>query len=132
MRLAVTGSRDIDDYMSVSDAIDDVLKEYGDMTNVILSGGAKGVQSCAKTYCEDNPMLCTFICFEPQHEVDKRLRFDARNFYTRNVAMLRNADALLAIWDGKDTNTDHAIKVAKQLKIPVIVEIPENQEDYIV
>lgn len=130
MRLAVTGSNTINDYSAVSDAIDEVLREHGDMVNVILTGGAKGVQSCAKEYCSDYPNLAYLIVFEPLHVVDSKEKYRTRNFYTRNIAMLRNADMLLAIWDGKEKNTEHAIAVAKELNIPVILELPNNEEDY--
>jgi hypothetical protein len=40
----------------------------------------------------------------------------------RNVDMAREADMLIAFWDGKSTGTDHMIKFMKMIGKPVIIE----------
>ena len=63
MRLAVVGSRDITDQDAVNDAIAEVLLEYIDSSysndTVIVSGGARGVQACAKKYAEMKKISCS-------------------------------------------------------------------------
>ena len=132
MKLAVVGSRSITDQDAVNDAIAEVVNQYAGnypVGTVILSGGAKGVQACAKKYAEE--FSGQFVAFEPYHEIDKKAKFNPKYFYTRNVPLIANADVVLAIWDGTDPNTDHAIQLARQLKKHLVIEIPDNQEDYV-
>ncbi len=132
MKLAVTGSRNINDEAAIFSAIEEYIRDMRSSTPdaciSILSGGANGVQSVAKKFAESRGY--DFILFEPHHELDRGIPFSARNFFTRNFALISNADAVLAIWDGNDSNTDHAIEVAKKLKKPIMIEVPDNLEEY--
>jgi hypothetical protein len=44
----------------------------------------------------------------------------------RNQAMIREAEALIAIWDGKSRGTDDAIRRARAAGIPVVVVSPKT------
>ena len=39
----------------------------------------------------------------------------------RNLQMAKNAEALIAIWDGKSKGTQHMIRIAKQYGLEVYV-----------
>jgi hypothetical protein len=42
--------------------------------------------------------------------------------YLRNKQMIHDADALIAIWDGKSKGTEHTINLAKEKGIAIYVE----------
>jgi hypothetical protein len=39
--------------------------------------------------------------------------------YIRNATMAKNADAVIAFWDGNSPGTKHMIDIANQKKLPV-------------
>lgn len=46
--------------------------------------------------------------------------------YRRNVEMAENADALIALWDGKSRGTQHMINIARQRNLAVFVHYFNN------
>lgn len=106
MKIIVAGSRDITDYETVKKAIELFVEEHQPTSVAIVSGGARGVDRLAKQYAKEQNL--------PFHEYladwDK---YGKRAGYLRNIKMAENADALLAIWDGKSRGTQHMIARAK-------------------
>lgn len=126
MRICVIGSRSIVEEKFVFAKIDKFLKEHCVGNPVLVSGGAKGVDSIVKKYAEAKGF--DFIEFIPYHLLDKSVEFSSRYFFTRNRQMIMNADKVLALWDGTSTGTHHAIKFCQKLGVPVMV-IKVPQED---
>ena len=109
MKLAIVGSRkltiDISEYMP--DEVDE-----------IVSGGAKGIDTCAAEYAKSKGIKLTEIL--PEYE-----RYGRAAPIKRNEEIANCADEAIAFWDGRSKGTKHTIdyfeKLGKRVKI-VIVE----------
>lgn len=112
MRVIIAGSRGINDYEIVEDAI----KESQFPISVVVSGGAKGVDALGELYAES--MNIPLHVFEPAWDVHGRAAGPIRN-----RKMAENADALIAIWDGKSRGTKNMIETAEKLGLIVYVKI---------
>lgn len=98
MKLAIIGSRglgiDIDSY------VDDNVDE-------IVSGGAVGIDNCAKQYAEQNKLK--LVEFLPDYD-----KFGRGAPLIRNRQIVDYSDKVLAIWDGKSRGTKYTIDYAKK------------------
>jgi len=120
LRTIIAGSRDITDYKYVSDIIKSV--NLGWIT-VVISGGAKGVDSLGIKYAKDNRL--PFEIFLPDWD-----KFGKKAGIIRNCEMGSVADALIAIWNGKSRGTKHMIDYAMNSKrIKKICIIKRFEED---
>jgi len=81
---------------------------------LIISGGAKGIDSIAEQYADKNGI--SKLILRPQYR-----RYGKAAPLIRNDKMIEIADSILAIWDGKSAGTNHTIKKAKKLNKPVKV-----------
>lgn len=51
--------------------------------------------------------------------------------YKRNVQMAEQAQALIALWDGKSKGTQHMLNIAKERGIPTrVIRYPQDSTDY--
>lgn len=98
MRTIIAGSRSIIDYTVVNLII---TESKIDITTVI-SGRAPGVDRLGERWAKENniPVIAYLA------EWDK---LGKRAGYVRNETMAKNADALIAIWDGKSRGTKHMV-----------------------
>jgi hypothetical protein len=113
MRVIIAGSRGIDNYATVCKAVAD----SGFDVSEVLSGLADGVDTLAIQYAEERSI--------PLKPFPANWSEYGRSAgYRRNVQMAQNADALVAIWDGKSRGTKHMIDIAKErgLKVHLHVE----------
>jgi len=110
MRVIIAGSRGINDYAKVCDAV----QQSGFPISRVVSGMAKGVDTLAVRYAIENDLPCDRFPAEWS-------RCGRSAGYRRNVQMAQNADALIAIWDGKSPGTWHMIDVAKARGLRVFV-----------
>ena len=99
MKIAIVGSRnvvigDLDRYISDADEI--------------VSGGAKGVDSCAADYARRNGIKLTE--FVPNYQ-----RYGRAAPIVRNQEIVNYADEVLAFWDGKSKGTLSVINYAKKV-----------------
>jgi hypothetical protein len=76
---------------------------------VIISGGARGVDSLAIRYAKDNKL--PYETFIPDWD-----KYGKKAGIYRNCEMGDCADALIAIWDGASSGTKHMITYAMNLK----------------
>ena len=98
MKTIIAGSRDITDFTTLMKAVD-VSKL--DITSVV-SGGARGVDKLGEIYASRfNLPIFIFKANWDKHGKKAGI--------LRNIEMARNAEALLAIWDGKSRGTLHMI-----------------------
>ena len=86
MKIAVIGSRGL--------RIDNLGKYLPAETTEIISGGAKGIDTCAREYAIANNIKLTE--FLPEYK-----KFGRFAPLKRNITIIENADVVLAFWDGK-------------------------------
>lgn len=110
MRVIVAGSRGVSDYEKVSGAI----ASSGFDVSEIVSGGARGVDALGERYAFDHGK--PLKVFRAEWE-----KYGRSAGIKRNVVMARNADALVAVWDGKSRGTKHMIDEAQRVGLMVYV-----------
>ena len=94
MRIAIIGSRTL--------KIDDVDKYIPDGVTEIVSGGAKGIDFCAREYAIKRGIK--LVEFLPEYE-----KFKKGAPLKRNVQIIDYADKIIAFWDGKSRGTKYVI-----------------------
>lgn len=102
MRTIVAGSRTIEDYDMVCNAIETCPWEITE----IVSGHAFGVDRLGEEWAmaNDMPMKIYPAMWD---------KYGKSAGYARNVEMAEYAHGLIAIWDSRSKGTAHMIRVAK-------------------
>lgn len=116
MRLAITGSRSIQDKDWVNFHLDSLYGANSTEpvpTLTILSGGAKGPDTFAREWANNEGH--DFILFKPYHLIDNQVEYMPRFFFSRNKQIVDNCDELIAFWDGQSSGTRHAIEYAQKV-----------------
>ena len=116
MKVAIIGSRDL----TVTN-FDEYLPPE---TTEIVSGGAAGIDQCAKAYAEANGIKYTE--FLPEYSKYKR-----NAPLKRNIQIIEYADLVLAFPrpDGSSRGTQHVINNCNKLNVPVeVIILSENAE----
>lgn len=106
MKLLVAGSRSISNF--------DLSPYISNNVDVIISGGAMGIDTLAEQYA-DLHRLSKYI-IRPRYDLYGR----AAPLW-RNEQMIDIADAVLVIWDGYSRGTQYTIKYAKKVNKPLTV-----------
>ncbi len=109
MKIAIIGSRNLE--------IEDLGKYLSSDCSEIVSGGAKGIDTCAKNYAQmHNIALVEFL---PEYD-----KFGRGAPIVRNKKIVDYADKVLVFWDGKSKGTksviDYCRKAGKECKIILI------------
>lgn len=106
MKVAIVGSRDL--------KINNLENFIPEDTSEIVSGGAKGVDTCAKEYAISNGIKYTE--FLPKYE-----KFGKSAPLKRNLEIIDYADMVIAFWNGRSRGTkfviDNCIKSGKKIKV---------------
>ena len=112
MKLMIAGSRSIQNF--------NLAPYIPAETHCIICGGAHGIDQLAEEYAD-------------RHRLSKYIIRPLYSLYGRAAPLKRNcqmvdmADAVLVIWDGVSTGTQHTIRYAKKANKPLtIVEIPSS------
>ena len=109
MKVAVIGSRGI------------IISNLGDYlpqdTTEIISGGARGVDTCAREYALAHNIKLTE--FRPAYQ-----KYGRSAPLKRNITIIQNADLVLAFWDGKSKGTKFVIDNCEKLGVEVKVFVP--------
>lgn len=108
MKVAVIGSRGIES-VNIGEYIP---KE----TTEIVSGGARGVDTLARSYAEQNGLKLTE--FLPEYD-----KYGRSAPLKRNIKIIEYADLVIAFWDGSSHGTKYVINHCKQLGKPCEVHI---------
>ena len=112
MKLAIVGSRSITNF--------DLSPYIPTDTDVIISGGADGIDTLAEQYA-DTHRLSKYI-IRPRYDLWKRSAP-----LKRNTEMVDMADAVLIIWDGKSKGTQYTLNYAKkQNKRWILIHIKDD------
>lgn len=98
MKVAIIGSRDL--------VINDLEKYLPFNTTEIVSGGAKGIDECAKKYAEQKSIPIKI--FLPEYE-----KFGKRAPLVRNIQIIEYADTVVAFWNGISRGTKYVIDNCK-------------------
>lgn len=111
MKVAVIGSRGL--------IVNNLEKYLPPETTEIISGGAKGIDACAREYAAAHSIKLTE--FLPEYE-----KYGKNAPLKRNITIIENADIVLAFWDGKSSGTKFVIEkcreFGKEIKVKVIAE----------
>ena len=106
MKVAIIGSRKLN-----VENLQDYLPEG---TDEIVSGGARGIDTCARNYALKNDLKLTE--FRPEYN-----KYGRGAPLKRNETIVNYADMVLAFWDGESKGTKFVInyceKVGKECKI---------------
>lgn len=108
MKTAIIGSRGL--------TVKNLEKYLPQETTEIISGGAKGIDACAREYAISHKMKLTE--FLPEYE-----KYGKNAPLKRNITIIENADVVLAFWDGKSRGTKFVIEKCRELGKEVRVEI---------
>jgi hypothetical protein len=109
-KLAVVGSRTITNYEFVKKLLD----KQKENISLIVSGGAKGVDTLAERWAKENGIPTKI--FLPDWDT-----YGSKAGYMRNVFIINECDICLAIWDGKSRGTIHSVNLCKKDKKPYIL-----------
>lgn len=119
MKVAVVGSRNL-----IVEHLEDYLPEG---TTEIVSGGAKGVDSCARAYAQANGLALRE--FLPDYD-----RYQRAAPLRRNWQIVEYADFVLIFWDGVSRGTRHVMEDCQKAGVPCRIvrmekEAPSLAED---
>lgn len=110
-RVIIAGGRDYHDYDKVLEAI----AESGFTIDVVVSGGAKGVDALGERYAAEKNIPLNV--FQADWQTNGRAAGPIRN-----RKMAENADALIAVWDGQSRGTKNMIETATKKGLLVYVK----------
>lgn len=104
MKIAVIGSRSL--------VVNNLEKYLPKDVDEIVSGGAIGIDRCAKEYAIRNNI--TLREFLPEYN-----KFGRSTPLKRNIEIIEYSDAVLAFWDGHSHGTLFVIKKCTEIKKPI-------------
>ncbi len=102
MKLAVVGSRSFNDYKLLKDTLDNYKKQI----DLIISGGANGVDLLAEKWADENNIKK--LIFYPDWK-----KHGKSAGFIRNTKIIDNSDKVIAIWDGLSRGTEDSIDKAE-------------------
>lgn len=113
MKVAIVGSRDL----TVSDLGTYLPRD----TTEIVSGGARGIDACARDYAHRSGIKLTE--FLPEYE-----RYGRGAPLKRNLQIIDYADLVIAFWNGKSQGTKYVIDHCRQKNKSLTVYTSEDDK----
>lgn len=110
MKIAIIGSRNLE----VND-----LENYVFGASEIVSGGARGIDTCAEKYASEKGIKLKV--FLPDYK-----RYGKGAPLKRNLEIIEYADRVIAFWDGKSRGTKFVIDQCEKINKPVEVVLVNN------
>jgi hypothetical protein len=104
-KIAVGGSRSVESYTLVRDALEMLLLD----DDILFSGNAPGADRLGERYAQDNGMEWKII----PSEWDKH---GLKATMMRNEVLLKSADCVIIFWDRKSEGSRHMIDIALRAK----------------
>lgn len=104
MKVAIIGSRGL--------AVEDFSPYLPDDVEEIVSGGALGIDRCARRYAQTHGIKLTE--FLPDYEL-----FGRSAPLKRNITIIEYSDLILAFWDGQSRGTQFVIDRCKKTGKPI-------------
>lgn len=106
MKVAIIGSRNL--------KVANLGKYLPPETTEIVSGGARGIDQCARRYALEHGIKLTE--FLPQYD-----KYGNGAPLRRNIEIIDYSDLVLAFWDGSSHGTRFVIEKCKERNTPVRV-----------
>ncbi len=106
MKLLICGSRSITDF--------DLSPYIPQDCELIITGGAKGIDTLAEEYADAHGIPKTVI--RPDYS-----KYGKAAPVKRNETMVNMADAVLAVWDGLSPGTKYTVEYASSKNKPITV-----------
>ncbi len=100
MKLMIAGSRNIKEF--------DLSQYISDDVDTIISGGADGIDALAEKYADEKRL--SKIIIRPKYNI-----YGRGAPLKRNEEMIKMADKILVIWDGKSRGTLYTINYSKKI-----------------
>lgn len=110
MIIAVVGSRNLE--------ISDFDRYLPDTVSEIISGGAKGIDSCVERYARERGI--PVVIFYPEYS-----RYGKSAPLKRNLQIVDYADMIIAFWDGKSRGTKYVIDECRKKGKDITVYVHE-------
>ncbi len=112
-RIIIAGGRDFSDYNLLSTTMDYLLSRVNDEI-IVVCGKARGADTLGELYAQERGYTVQY--FPADWE-----RYGKSAGHVRNTEMAKNADALVAFWDGSSRGTKNMIEIAQKhgLKIRI-------------
>jgi len=111
MVLLIVGSRSIKEC--------DLEKHVPPETEMIITGGAEGVDTIAERYADKKRL--SKLVLRPQYSL-----YGKSAPLKRNEKMVELCDMALIVWDGCSRGTNHTIKYAKKLNKKIVIITNHN------
>lgn len=105
MKIAIIGSRDLQ--------IEDFFPYLPSDVTELISGGAKGIDTCVKQYAQKKYIKYT--------EFRPNARYKKGATFKRNDEIIAYADIVLAFWNQESKGTEYVIKECAKKNIVCIV-----------
>lgn len=99
MKIAIVGSRNL--------KIEDLGQFLPQGVTEIVSGGARGIDTCAAEYAKRNGLKLTV--FWPEYK-----KFGRAAPIERNIKIVDYADSVIAFWDGMSKGTKFVIEECRR------------------
>ena len=106
MKVAIIGSRSLE--------LKNIGKYLPEGTSEIVSGGARGIDSCAEEYAALHGIKLTV--FLPEYE-----KYGKVAPLKRNLQIIDYCDMVIAFWEGKSKGTKYVIDNCKRKNKPIQV-----------
>ena len=116
MRIVISGSR----HFTNEQWIEGVLCGYLAVGDLVITGGCRGVDKIAHDFA--GRVFCNTEVMEA--DWDKHGRSAGP---IRNAEMVKDADMLIAFWDGKSRGTKSAIDEARKHNVETHIYYPEQK-----
>ena len=119
-RVIIAGGRDFNNYPGLAKAMDQLLANVTDEI-VVVCGMAQGAYRLGERYGKERGYSIRYF----PADWDSKGRGAG---FIRNEEMAKNADALVAFWDGQSRGTKHMIETAKKHKLDIRVKHYKRRE----
>ena len=106
MKLLIAGSRSINEF--------DLSEYISDDVELIISGGAQGIDTIAENYADKHKI--SKLILRPNYK-----RYGKAAPLIRNEKMVDICDSLIVVWDGKSNGTKHTIEYAQNVGKSIIM-----------
>lgn len=120
-RVIIAGGRDFNNYDGLARSMDKLLANVTDEI-VIVCGMARGADSLGEKYAKERGYSVRY--FPADWDTHGRAAG-----YIRNEEMAKNADALVAFWDGRSHGTKNMIEIAQKYRLAIRIKRYVNRGD---